>query len=213
MPRASTLPALLVATLLLLGGCGRSDLTDPDKPAHRLVASGTAMDEGGDVGAVAGGGDVAGTPGPGNVPAQPPEDFVREFFFTYMDTLEDTRWFENRDLLSTWFSSSLTGQLLRNDAACQEDPENGCRLDFDPIIDAQDYGDDLASTAQTERIGTGNPVKVRITFTNFDAKVTMTYTLVQVDDGWRISEIQSPNYGALSQILSGSSAAANGPAI
>lgn len=197
MPRA----LILLLSVLLVAGCGSSDVSDPSKPQRRLLTSGTAS-----------AGEPAAMTDPATEaaeapartapePAQPPEDFVREFFKTYLDSLGDTPWFENRELLSTWFSPDLTRLLLQNNAACQKNPDEACSLDFDPILDAQDNDDDVYSTLRTERLGTGTPVRVTVRFINLGGKVTMTYTLIQVDDSWRISDIQSPNYGSLSQFL------------
>lgn len=183
--------------VLLLAGCGKTDITDPAKPHPRLLAPGAAAAPSSKPGDTA-----ANAPASGDAahePSQPPEDFVREFFRTYLDTFEDKSWFDDGEQMSPWFSEALVKSSLDNRTACQEN-EDEC-LDFDPIIDAQDYDDDIYSTLHTERVGSGSPVRVKVTFENLKSTMTMTYTLIQVDGEWRISDIQSSNYGSLSQVL------------
>lgn len=198
---------ILLLSVLLLAACDRGDLGDPGKPQPRLLTSGAAATATATAPAVGHeAADAAAADGKGGnnaeEPAQPPEDFVREFFTTYIDAIDDGSWSGNRDLMSTWFSADLTRLLLANDKACQNVDSEACRLDFDPIIDAQDYDDDVASTLHTERMGTGTPVRVKVEFTNLGSRMKMTYTLIQVGNGWKISDVQSPSYGSLSSLLS-----------
>ena len=201
-----TLIALLL--VLLVAGCGRTDISDPAKPHPRLLASGAAQrpaSKPGDAATDAAGASSADSTAAASAhePAQPPEDFVREFFRTYLDSFEDKSWFGDEEQMAPWFAEGVVQLALANHAACRKDEEQ-C-LDFDPIIDGQDYDDDIFSTLHTERMGTGAPVRVKVTFENLGSTMTMTYTLVQVDAGWRISDIQSSNYGALTQVLSSGS--------
>jgi len=192
---------VILLSVLLLAGCGDSDLSDPTKPRPRLLTSGPAA-----AGSTAPATGTTPAAAPATAateePSQPAEDFVREFFTTYIDAIDDGSWTGNRDLMSTWFSADLTRQLLANDKACQNVDSEACNLDFDPIIDAQDYDDDVASTLHTERMGTGTPVRVKVEFTNLGSSKTMTYTLIQVGDGWKISDVRSSSYGSLSSLLS-----------
>lgn len=198
---------ILLFPVLLLAACDHGNVGDPSKPQSHLLTAGaasTATEPG------SGTADAATASETGTAteePAQPPEDFVREFFKTYMDSIDERSWFGNRDLLSPWFSAELTRQFLANDKACQDVDADACNLDFDPIIDAQDY-DDVYSTLHTGRIGTGAPVRVKVDFINLGERKTMTYTLIQVDDGWRIADIQSSSYGKLSSLLSADGAPA-----
>ncbi len=203
---------ILLLSMFLVAGCGRGgggDVSDPSKPQLHLQTSNASAstpdaNSGTDDSAATGAADTAAK----EEPSQPPEDFVREFFMTYLDSIGDHAWFGDRDLMSPWFSEDLTRQFLANDKACRAEDEDTCSLDFDPILDAQDYDDDVYSTLHTERIGTGAPVRVKVVFTNLGSKATMTYTLTQVDDGWRIADIQSSNYGSLVSMLSSNGAPA-----
>lgn len=198
---------ILLLSMFLLAACDHADVGDPTKPHPRLLSPGaptasTAGSQDQKTDATANDAGATATAAAGHEPAQPPEDFVREFFTTYIDAINDGSWFENRDVMSTWFNADLTHQLLANYKACQNVDSEACRLDFDPIIDAQDNDDDVASTLHTERMGTGTPVRVKVEFTNLGSRKTMTYTLIQAGDGWKISDVQSPSYGSLSSLLS-----------
>lgn len=200
---------ILLLSVLLVAACNRGDLGDSSKPRPHLLTSGApaaAADSAESADSASGKTDAPAADAPATdsarEPAQPPEDFVREFFTTYIDAIDDGSWSGNRDLMSTWFSADLTRQFLANDKACQNVDSEACNLDFDPIIDAQDYDDDVASTLHTERLGTGTPVRVKVEFTNLGSRKTMTYTLIQVGNGWKISDVRSSSYGSLSSLLS-----------
>lgn len=200
---------ILLLSMLLIAACGRGDVGDPSKPMRQLQTSGASTATP-DAGSRASNSAATGATGTAakEEPAQPPEDFVREFFKTYTDSLGDRSWFGDRELMSPWFSEDLTRRFLANDKACRYGGEDGCGLDFDPIIDAQDFDDDIFSTLHTERIGTGTPARVKVEFMNLGSRATMTYTLVQADDGWRIADVRSSNYGSLASILSAGDAPA-----
>ena len=190
---------VILLSVLLLAGCGDSDLSDPTKPRPRLLTSGPAA-----AGSTAPATGTTPAAAPATAateePSQPAEDFAREFFRTYLDTFEDKSWFGDADLMAPWFTQDLARLALANHAACQKN-HDGC-IEFDPIIDAQDYDDEIYATLHTERLGAGEPVRVKVTFENLGSTTSMTYTLVLVDGGWRISDIDSSNYGSLSVLVS-----------
>ncbi len=141
---------------------------------------------------------------PADQPAQSPEDFVREFFEGYYaGLLKDQFWLDKPVKLSVYFDSSLVERFQAKFTNCEEDSDEICGLDFDPIIAAQDF-DDTIPDLRVERVGSGSPVEVKLAFDLFGKPQTMTYTLVQVDGAWRIHDIRSSDYGSLVELLSGS---------
>lgn len=150
---------------------------------------------------------VANTPASpvGNVPesqpAQAPEDFVRSFFKEYLGTLSDKFWYNDRELLSAWFDGSLV-DLLLDKMPCQEG-DSDCNPAFDPILDTALYEGSVLPTLQVVRLGAGQPPRVKVDFRVSGEARTMIYTLAKDGTGWKISDIESSNYGSLRAFLKG----------
>lgn len=132
-------------------------------------------------------------------PAQAPEDFVRSFFREYLGTLSDKFWYNDRELLSSWFDGDLVNLLL-DKMPCQEGAAN-CNPAFDPILDTALYEGGVLPTLQVTRVGAGQPPRVRVDFQVSGEARTMTYTLAKDGTGWKISDIESSNYGSLRGFL------------
>lgn len=77
------------------------------------------------------------------------------------------------------------------------------RLDFDPVINGQDW--EIKSVTATEANRQGDRATVRVTFTNFGKAQEIVYNLVRGSQRWQIDEIASqkdPRW-TLSKILAG----------
>lgn len=107
--------------------------------------------------------------------------------------------FGKRGSLSMYFDAALT-DLFITDAECQQREHGICNLDFDPIYDAQDFGDKTTSLKVSKV--EGKPGQFAVTFTNIGTR-TLIYTLNKTRDGWRISDIRYSKGGSLKAILSG----------
>lgn len=79
-------------------------------------------------------------------------------------------------------------------------------VDFDPMINAQDY--DLGEITISEPVLAGDRAIVTVGFDNFGTPQEMRFTLVEGAAGWRIDDIESLTPGhewRLSEILNGAS--------
>jgi hypothetical protein len=66
-------------------------------------------------------------------------------------------------------------------------------LDFDPIIDAQDYQiSDVA--AATEALAEGSHAVVRASFSNMGQRKEVIYDLVWQDDRWKIDNLRTAQW-------------------
>lgn len=77
-------------------------------------------------------------------------------------------------------------------------------LDFDPLIDAQDYQLTNLNVA-TEALAEGSHATVRASFANAGRPTEVVYDMVWENDGWRVDNIRASNWD-LRQIAAAPSA-------
>ncbi len=136
------------------------------------------------------------------VPPESPEAFVRRFFKEYLATFEKNYWFDKEKKLSQYFDRNLTSLFLK-DEECKKKEQGICNLDFDPIIDAQDYDENIYSTLKVEKVGSASANRIKVTFRNLGTRTTVIYTLRPTEKGWRINNITYPQtHSTLVNILS-----------
>lgn len=82
--------------------------------------------------------------------------------------------------------------LYEADDAQTLDGEVGA-LDFDPIINGQDY--EISDVSMSEIARDDANAIVEVSFRNFEQVQSMRYALVLTEDGWKIDEIQSVQPG------------------
>ncbi len=83
------------------------------------------------------------------------------------------------------FAPNLRELVETTNANAGEDQAGA--LDFDPFIDAQDFGD--VSTTVDKVTTIGDHVEIAVTVSNFGETVQMAFTVVKTDAGWLISDI------------------------
>ena len=88
---------------------------------------------------------------------------------------------------STQMAADLEAMFARSQA--QGEPI----LDFDPIIDAQDYQLSDVRTA-TEGIVEGSHATVRASFTNAGQQEEVLYDLVWQDDRWKVDNVRTSEW-------------------
>lgn len=94
--------------------------------------------------------------------------------------------------------------LFEADDARTPEGEVGA-LDFDPVVNGQDFDLSDVEVTQTER--TGEQALVAVSFSNMGTAQTLLFTLVATGDGWKIDEIESTEPGnewKLTEILAAS---------
>lgn len=105
------------------------------------------------------------------------------------------------------WSNSLRGLLA---AMVQRSQQiNEPILDFDPLINAQDYQLSNLSVAN-EAIADGSHAVVRVTFINATTPTDIVYDLIWEDDGWKVDNIRGEGWD-LRQIVAAPGANAASP--
>jgi hypothetical protein len=128
-----------------------------------------------------------------------PEEVIRALYNAHRPWEHKSLNLHDRAVLSKYFSPELTKLFLKN-AQLERDCPKGdlCGLDFDPILDAQDFDDHLnfnlritdAIPPQTGRF------EARFKLFNEDKpeyERVLVFQLVQLKNGWRIDDIVYPN--------------------
>jgi len=103
---------------------------------------------------------------------------------------------KNRALVEKYFTKTIA-DLIWKDATTSKG-EVGA-IDFDPLYNAQDV--DIKNFAVGKGDVKDENATVAVTFTNFDAKQNLVFTLKLVDNNWKIDDIKYPEGHSLSKIL------------
>ncbi len=121
--------------------------------------------------------------------------FVSAIYKTYTDIAQGD---PARPGLPDMYSKRLQA-LIDKDAA---EGEVG-RLDFDPIVDGQDW--EIGGLKMKEVYRSGGEARVRADFANFGEPRNLLFSLVREDGEWRIDDIAEtlPPRWTLSKILTG----------
>jgi hypothetical protein len=107
--------------------------------------------------------------------------------------------YDNKAILSRYFDANLTG-LFFKDEKCKEASGGICNLDFDPVLDAQDYDADTPFNLKIKQVS-GKPLRFSVIFTNIGTR-SLVYEFVRTASGPRISDIIYSNNRSLKKILS-----------
>jgi hypothetical protein len=133
-------------------------------------------------------------------PADSPEKFIRSLYKYHLSQYDKNYWFDNKEELSKYFDSSLT-DLFLHDEECKNETHGICKLDFDPIIDAQDLDNRYPVIFEVKRLNNKSQTRCKVIFTNI-TKRTMFYELRRTRLGWRINDIIYSNGQSLKRLLS-----------
>ena len=124
-----------------------------------------------------------------------PAAVVRAFYQPYMGAEAHPPGFEQVAPLS----AALTADLAAMNARTQAGDEGS--LDFDPIVDAQDFQvSDVSAT--TEAIAENSHAVVRASFTNLGERKEVVYDLVWQDNRWKVDNIRTAQWD-LRQVVTG----------
>jgi hypothetical protein len=119
-----------------------------------------------------------------------PEDAVRALYSPYLPGGDESKSaFDNEAERAKRFSAGLAKELkayfVRQEKA--GDPGN---LDFDPIVNGQDYKIDRLDV-RPDKVVAGKSAIVLAEFKNFDETIRLKYKLVQENGAWKIDDIES----------------------
>lgn len=95
---------------------------------------------------------------------------------------------KNRTFLDKYFDKNLA-DLIWQDLTSSTD-EIGV-LDFDPFYNAQDF--DIKNLVVNAAKIAGRKATVAVSFTNFKRKESLTYSLIERNNVWKISDIKYTN--------------------
>ena len=130
------------------------------------------------------------TPAAENAPARAitdPATVVRQFYDPYLVTDGSTPPLLDAAPWSAQARADLEAMMARSQA--QGEPI----LDFDPIINAQDYQLSDVSTA-TEGVVENSHASVRASFTNAGHREEVLYDLVWQDDRWKVDNVRGAQW-------------------
>ncbi|MDP1589647.1 MAG: DUF3828 domain-containing protein [Prosthecobacter sp.] len=111
---------------------------------------------------------------------------------------EKSPFFQDKDraLVDRYFAKELADFLWKD--AMESKGEVGV-IDFDPLYNAQDT--EIKNFVVNKAKIDGGKATVVASFMNFDEKTRITFKLVQMDDAWKISDIQYTEGHALLKLF------------
>ncbi len=129
-----------------------------------------------------------------------PEEVIRALYKAHRPWEHKQLNLGKRAVLSKYFSHELTKLFLKN-AQLERDCPKGdlCGIDFDPILGAQDFDDDLRFNLRITRGSPPQANRFEAHFKLFNeekAEKTVVFQLVQSKNGWRIDDIIYPDDNA-----------------
>lgn len=124
-----------------------------------------------------------------------PAALVREFYRFY-EAGDDTR---GAIAIVMPHASTRLARLFERELACQERTRGICALDFDFLVDAQDFAlTDVQTSAAAAR---GNRVTVTARFRNAGTPVTVLFRLARDGQRWRVDDVEG-RHGGRTWVLS-----------
>src|SRR4029453_4293838 len=128
-----------------------------------------------------------------------PEEVIRALYKAHRPWEHKGLDLRNPALLSKYFSPELTKLFLKNAQVERDCPKGDlCGLDFDPILDAQDFDDHLDFKLHITEATPPQTGRFEARFKLFNEEKpeherVLVFQLVQLKNGWRIDDIIYPN--------------------
>ena len=127
-----------------------------------------------------------------------PEEVIRALYKAHQPWKHKELNLSSRAALSKYFSPDLTKLFLKN-AQIERDCPKGdlCGLEFDPILGAQDFDDNLNFNLRITRANPPQTGRFEARFKLFneekpEQEQVLVFQLVQLKNGWRIDDIIYP---------------------
>ena len=130
-----------------------------------------------------------------------PETVLRRLYAAHQPWAKKDVLFDGT--LGDYFDEKIV-RLVRADRECKAPDWGVGNLDFDPILDGQDYGDSGIGDLQIRRIGDEKANRFEVSFLLFPGaskvRSRLVYSLAKFAGRWRITDIQYEK-GTLLKIL------------
>jgi len=124
-----------------------------------------------------------------------PEEVIRSLYEAYRPWEHKGLNLRNRAVLSKYFSPELTKLFLKNAQVERDCPKGDlCGIDFDPILGAQDFDDNLNFKLRITETNPPQTGRYEARFKLFneekpEQEQVLVFQLVQLRSGWRIDDI------------------------
>jgi hypothetical protein len=128
-----------------------------------------------------------------------PETLIRAIYRDHQPWKEKKIALDNRKMLSKYFDPELSELFMKEDE-CARTTHEICNLDFDPLLDAQDFENTPLKLSIRRKTPPPN-ASYAVTFTNIGRR-TLIYQLRKTAKGWRVRDIIYPEGFSLRKILS-----------
>jgi hypothetical protein len=86
-------------------------------------------------------------------------------------------------------ASKSLAALFKKNRDCEKKAKGICALDWDFIIDGQDYA--LSNIKVSSAVVAGNKATVTVTFRNFDETDVNVYSFVREGGQWKVDDIET----------------------
>ncbi len=127
-----------------------------------------------------------------------PEEVIRALYRAHRPWGHKELNLRNRAVLSKYFSPELTKLFLKNAQVERDCPKGDlCGIDFDPILGAQDFDDNLNFKLRVTEATPPQTGRFEARFKLFnegkpEQEQVLVFQLVQLKNGWRIDDIIYP---------------------
>jgi hypothetical protein len=132
----------------------------------------------------------AASPAPVQSAVPAPDVLVRSLYSPYLKGGDQDKSAIDNDAERDRRFSKETAKLFRAYYKTQEKADEPGGLDFDPIVNAQDF-DIKALDVRADKIVPGKTAVVIVTFKNFDEASKLKYALVFESGEWKVDNIDS----------------------
>ncbi|MGO8868263.1 MAG: DUF3828 domain-containing protein [Alphaproteobacteria bacterium] len=130
-----------------------------------------------------------------------PEAFLKSIYDRYIGDAKKALGvpLDSERKIRRYFTPELAALIIKDqrEAAKRKEPPT---LEGDPFVDAQEW--QIAAVDIAVNHATADKALATVNFRNFDKPVTLRLELVQLKDGWKISDIRWSE-GSLRDLLSG----------
>lgn len=122
-----------------------------------------------------------------------PVEIVRQLYQPYVAD-GDAADFDSLQAIADHADGALKA-LVARDRACEAKEQGICRIDFDPVINGQDWNLNGKAPVFTEA-DTASGKTISAAFASYGIKIIIRYDFVLQGDQWLISDVRDTEHGA-----------------